>query len=177
MIESESKKVEFGMTIMFRSLFGVALGVAFGVGIQQVQALPSSSIGYGQNPLVSIGGSAYHGETKLLLTAPVDQDLIVTDVILTSFSNMTCKRSHKSEFILGSGSILGQFETVTANYNGTHGSSNGLSIQHSFSGGIRIPAGDTLTFTVTESGTYGTSCSSNGTYGVRYMVSGYHAQM
>ena len=90
---------------------------------------------------------------------------------------MTCKRSHKSEFILGSGSVLGQFETCNGKYNGTHGSSNGLSIQHSFSGGIRIPAGDTLTFMVTESGTYGSSCSSNGSYGVRYMVSGYYAQM
>ena len=156
---------------------GLVLGAAIGFGIQQVQALPSASIGFGQNPLVSIGGTAYHGETKVLFTAPADQDIIVKDVILTSFSNMTCKRSHKGELILGSGSVLGQFETVTASYNGTHGSSNGLSIQHSFSGGIRIPAGDTLTFMVTESGTYGSSCSSNGSYGVRYMVSGYHAQM
>ena len=165
------------MTTLLKNIFGIALGVGIGVGIQQVQALPGTSIGYGQNPLVSIGGSAYDGETKVLFTAPADQDIIVKDVILTSFTNMTCKRSHKSEFILGSGSILGQFETVTANYNGTHGASNALSIQHSFAGGIRIPAGDTLTFVVTESGNYGSNCTSNSNYGVRYMVSGYHAQM
>lgn len=156
---------------------GMALGLAIGVGMQQVDALPGTSIGYGQNPLVSIGGSAYDGETKVLFTAPVDQDIIVKDIILTSFTNMTCKRSHKSEFILGSGAVLGQFETVTANYNGTHGSSPGMTIQHSFASGIRVPAGDTLTFVVTESGNYGSNCGSNGNYGVRYSVSGYHAQM
>ena len=165
------------MTPTIKLVFGMAIGGAVGLGIQQVQALPGTSIGYGQNPLVSIGGSAYDGETKVLLTAPADQDLIVKDIILTSFTNMSCKRSHKSEFILGSGSILGQFETVSANYNGTHGSSNALSIQHSFAGGIRVPAGDTLTFVVTESGNYGNNCTGNSSYGVRYMVSGYHAQM
>ena len=87
-------------------IVGLILGAATGFGIQQVQALPGTSIGYGQNPLVSIGGSAYHGETKVLFTAPADQDIIVKDVILTSFSNMTCKRSHKGELILGSGSVL-----------------------------------------------------------------------
>lgn len=165
------------MSQMGKILGGMVLGLAIGVGMQQVDALPGTSIGYGQNPLVSIGGSAYDGETKVLFTAPIDQDIIVKDIILTSFTNMTCKRSHKSEFILGSGAVLGQFETVTANYNGTHGSSSGLSIQHSFASGIRVPAGDTLTFVVTEFGNYGNSCGSNGNYGVRYSVSGYHAQM
>lgn len=158
-------------------LVGMTAGLVIGLGVQQVQALPGASIGYGQNPLVSIGGSAYDGETKVLFTAPADQDIIVKDLILTSFSNMTCKRSHKSELILGSGAVLGQFETVTPNYSGTHGSSSGMAIQHSFASGIRVPAGDTLTFVVTEFGNYGSSCTSNGNYGVRYMVSGYHAQM
>ena len=165
------------MSQMSKTIAGVVVGISIGVGIQQVEALPGTSIGYGQNPLVSIGGSAYDGETKVLFTAPVDQDIIVKDVILTSFTNMTCKRSHKSEFILGSGAVLGQFETVTANYNGTHGSSSGLSVQHSFASGIRVPAGDTLTFVVTEFGNYGSNCGSNGNYGVRYSVSGYYAQM
>lgn len=165
------------MKKMVKSLFGVALGVGIGVGIQQVQALPGTSVGYGQNPLVSIGGSAYDGETKVLLTAPAGQDIIVKDLIFTSFSNMRCKRSHKSELILGSGAILGQFETVNANYNGNHGSSTGMSIQHSLESGLRVPAGDTLTFVVTESDNYGDNCTNNTSYGVRYMVSGYYAQM
>ena len=165
------------MRKLFKSLCGITLGMGIGVGIQQVQALPGTSIGYGQNPLVSIGGSAYDGETKVLLTAPADQDIIVKDLILTSFSNMNCKRAHKSELILGSGPVLGQFETSNGSYNNSDNAmSNGLSIQHAFAGGLRIPAGDTLTFVVTQTGLDG-YCPVSTNYGVRYMVSGYHAQM
>ena len=165
------------MRKMVKSVFGIALGIGIGVGVQQVQALPGTSIGYGQNPLVSIGGSAYDGETKVLLTAPVDQDIIVKDLILTSFSNINCKRGHKSELILGSGAILGQFETSNGSYNNSDNAmSTGLSIQHAFAGGLRIPAGDTLTFVVTQTTQEG-YCPTSTNYGVRYMVSGYYAQM
>ena len=129
---------------------------------------------FGQNPLVSIGGTAYDAEQKNLLTAPVDQDLVITDLILTSTSNMTCKRAHKTDLMLTSGAVLAQFETVSAHYNGTHGASTGLSIQHAFSGGLRVPAGDTLALLVIQSDSYGGSCGSSISYGVRYMVSGHY---
>ena len=100
---------------------------------QQADAgLPSAVIGYGQNPVVSIGGTAYHGETKVLFTAPTDQDVVVTDMVLTSYSSMSCKRNHKSELILASGAVLGQFETHSAISRGSYSSSVGLSIQHVF---------------------------------------------
>ena len=162
---------------MVKTVFGIVLGITLGVGIQHVQALPGTSIGYGQNPLVSIGGSAYDGETKILFNAPSNQDIIIKDLILTSFSNINCKRAHKSELILGSGAVLGQFETSNGSYNNSDNTmSNGLSIQHAFGGGLRVPAGDTLTFVVTQSGGEG-YCPNNTSYGVRYMVSGYYAQM
>ena len=144
---------------------------------QKAVALPTSSDGYGQNPLVSIGGTAYSGETKLLFTAPSDQDIIVTDLVLSSYSPMTCKRNHKSEIILSSGGILGQFETHSSISRGSYSSSGGLSIQHAFSSGLRIPAGDSLTIVVTETGVDGGGCGGSSSYGVRYMFSGYHAQM
>lgn len=165
------------MSQMGKTIAGIAVGISIGVGIQQVQALPGTSIGYGQNPLVSIGGSAYNTETKVLFTAPADQDIIVKDLILTSFSNINCKRAHKSELILGSGAVLGQFETSNASYsNSDNTMSNGLSVQHAFGGGLRVPAGDTLTFVVTETDGDG-YCPNTNNYGVRYMVSGYYAQM
>ena len=129
---------------------------------------------FGQNPLVSIGGTAYDGEQKNLLTAPSTHDLVITDLVLTSTSNMTCKRAHKTDLMLTSGAVLGQFETVSAHYNGTHGASTGLSIQHSFSGGLRVPAGDTLALVIVQSDSYGGSCGSSVSYGVRYMVSGHY---
>ena len=144
---------------------------------QKAVALPTSSVGYGQNPVVAIGGTAYSGETKTLFTAPSDQDIIVTDLVLSSYSPMSCKRNHKSELILTSGAILGQFETHSSISRGSYSSSVGMSIQHAFSSGIRIPAGDSLTIFVTETGYDGASCGGSSSYGVRYMVSGYNAQM
>ena len=141
----------------------------------QAEALPSTpTISYGQNPIVTIGGSVADGENTTIFTAPTDHDIIVTDLILTSFkSNMGCKASHKSELVLSSGEILGHFETETGFYNGTHGGSSGFGIQHNFQSGLRIPAGETLSLFVTQSNSYGGSCSPSG---IRYMISGYYAQ-
>ena len=150
-------------------------GLLFFVYQQQAIALPNQGISYGQNPIINIGGTAYDNETKTIFTAPSNQDIIVTDIVLTSSSgSVRCKTSHKSEFILSTGPILGQFETETGYYNGTHGGSTGLSIQHSFQSGIRIPAGTDLTFFVTQTDTYGNNC---GVTGVRYMIAGYYAQL
>ena len=136
------------MTTIGRNLFGIALGVAIGVCIQQVQALPGTSIGYGQNPLVSIGGSAYDAETKVLFTAPADQDIIVKDLILTSFSNIQCKRGHKSELIWIWRSCWA-FETSNgALVPVTILMSNGLSIQHAPAVCVFLQV--TLTFVVTQ---------------------------
>ena len=134
------------------------------------------NVSYGQNPSVSIGGTAYGGESKVLLTAPSDQDILIQDLILTSYSNVKCRRNHKSELILSSGPVLGQFETSSSVYNGTHGNSTGLSIQHSFSGGLHIPAGESISIIVTDTGWYGDNCGSSTSYGVRYMLSGIYTQ-
>lgn len=134
------------------------------------------NVSYGQNPSVSIGGTAYGGESKVLLTAPSNQDILIQDLILTSYSNVKCRRNHKSELTLSSGPILGQFETSSSVYNGTHGNSTGLSIQHSFSGGLHIPAGESISIIVTDTGWYGDNCGSSTSYGVRYMLSGIYTQ-
>lgn len=139
-------------------------------------ATSSPNLSYGQNPSVSIGGTAYDGEQKILLTAPSTQDILIQDLVLSSYSNSRCRRNHKSELILGNGAILGQFETSSSVYNGTHGNSTGLSIQHAFSGGLRIPAGDTVSIAISQSGSYGDNCTSSTSYGVRYMVSGIYTQ-
>ena len=92
---------------------------------------------------------------------------------MTSFK-VSCKTGHKSEFILSTGPILSQFQTETGYYNGSHGESTGLSIQHSYQGEIRIPTGADLTFFVTQTGNYGSGCNTNG---VRYTVAAYCTQI
>ncbi|MEC7985102.1 MAG: hypothetical protein VX278_08055 [Myxococcota bacterium] len=145
---------------------------------QNADATGFQSVGYGQNPVVAIGGTAYDGETKSLLTAPTTHDLIVTDVTLTSTGNGLCIRSHKSDLMTSSGSVLGQFETTSGGVAyGMNGSTSGAAIQMSMVSGLRIPAGEELQLVVVQSATAGNNyCGSATSYGVRYMVSGYYAQ-
>ena len=138
-------------------------------------SLPTHSVGFGSNPVVSAGGSVTSGQSVIVLTAPSNQDLIVTDISLTSYSSMSCKRNHHSQLSLGSGASLGEFETHSAISRGSYSSSVGLSIQQSLNSGLRIPSGDTLNLTTNETGSDGGSCGSYNSYGVRYMLSGYYA--
>ena len=135
-------------------------------------SLPSPSISFGQNPVVSAGGSVTSSQSVLVMSAPSDQDLIVTDINLTSYSTMSCK----TQLVLGSGSTLGAFETHSAISRGSYSSSVGLSVQQSLTSGLRVPAGDTLYISTDETGSDGSSCGTYTGYGVRYMISGYYAQ-
>ena len=164
-------------------LFGIAAILAAGSlvidSIGGAFAFNGPITGYGSNPAVSIGGTAYDGETKTLYTAPSDQDILITDVILTSTSNAACFRSHKTDLMLGSGAVLGQFETSNSSFHYNYGTGNaGLSIEHAFSTGLRIPAGDSLQLIVVQSSSsgYGSTCSNPSMYGVRYMVTGQYVQ-
>jgi len=157
------------------------LAVGLGISLASSQAIgypAGPAVSYGSNPVVSAGGSILTGGSESIFTAPGGQDLIVTDLVLTSYSGIYCKRAHVSELELTSGEVLGHFETNSGNamryYD--YETDSGMSIAHSFSAGLRVPAGETLTLSVTETGNYGSSCSAASSYGVRYAVSGYLAQ-
>ena len=139
-------------------------------------SLPAPSIGFAANPIVSAGGSVTSGQSIMVFTAPSDQDLIITDVNISSFSPMACKRNHHTRLVLGSGSTVGAFETHSSISRGSYSSSAGLAAQHSLSSGLRIPAGDSLTIATDETGYDGASCGTYTNYGVRYMLAGYYAQ-
>ena len=139
-------------------------------------SLPTPSIGFAANPVVSAGGSVTSGQSIIVFTAPSDQDIIVTDLNITSYSTMSCKRNHHTRLTLGSGTTIGAFETHSSISRGSYSSSAGLSAQHALSSGIRIPAGDTLSISTDETGYDGASCGTYTNYGVRYMLSGHYAQ-
>jgi hypothetical protein len=156
----------------------LSLGLGYSLSSSMAQGYPAGpTVSYGLNPVVSIGGTAYSGETKALLTAPIDHDLVVTDVVLSSSTSITCKRTHKSEFLSSGGAVLGQFETssATSRQYSDWESSDGSSVQHRFGSGLRVPAGESLSFAVVQTGQNGPYCPSEAGYGVRYAVSGYYA--
>ena len=163
-----------------------ALSLALGAALTSSDAIgyPAGSvISFQQNPVVSIGGTAYSGEAaKPLLAAEAGQALVITDVVLTSTSDISCNRSHKSELSSSSGVILGQYETVSnavgnPPYMSSATAATGRNIQHAYQSGLRLSEGETLYIGVTETGSYSLgSCSASSGYGVRYSISGYYAQ-
>ncbi len=161
----------------------LAVGLGFSLASSNAVGYPAgSAISFHNNPVVSIGGTAYSDEAaKVLFTAPADQDLIITDVVIGSTSNLLCQRTHKTEISTSSGDVLGQFET-SSGYTKTRGSSwgtssDGRSVNHSYVAGLRVAAGETLLVGVEQSGLYTVdSCDSSDSHGVRYSISGYHSQ-
>lgn len=162
-------------------LFGLAACIAasgyFVHNLQKAYAFHGPNINYGANPAVAIGGTAYDGETKTLLTAPADQDILITDISLMSTSDTQCSRTHKSDLMLGSGTVFGQFETGSPGGSTYYGLSfSGLSVQHSLQTGLRIPAGDNIQLVIQQSGSLGYGCSNSASYGVRYMIAGHYVK-
>ena len=156
----------------------LAIGLGYTLASSQAIGYPGgAAISTGTNPVVSFGGQVTHSSDNTVLTAPSDQDVIVTDVILSSYSDISCKRSHHSSLSLSSGDIVATFETNSpwAYRHYDYDSDNGQSVNHSFASGLRIPAGESLSLAVTQTGNYG-GCSSSSSYGGRHTVSGYQAQ-
>ena len=156
----------------------LAVALASSLCLGQANAYPTGgAVSFGANPVVSTGGTAYSGSPVLLFTAPADQDLVLTDVVLTSFSQASCKRSHHTTLKLDSGDTVASFETNSsfAKQYYDYVSSSGLSVQQTFSAGLVVSAGSTLTIEVTQTNQFGT-CSSDTSYGVRYTISGYHTR-
>ena len=131
--------------------------------INSAQAIPSTpSISYGSNPLFSVGGVVSNASSTII-TAPVDQMMVVTDVGL-SMNNNTC--TSQVSFTDSAGTVVSSFKLYSklrdSGYGATHVAPT--SIQHAFNSGIPVAALDTLT--IVETG----SCA------VAYTLSGYYAR-
>jgi hypothetical protein len=158
-----------------------ALSLGLGVAVSSRAAIgyPTGAVSYGANPVVSVGGYVYHGATETVISAPADQDLVITDMVLASTTDARCKRVHRSQFNLASGESVASFITNSAisdTYNGGN-SDAGTDGNYHFQSGIRVPAGDALTINVMERWAYGYSCGGSASdYPVHYTISGYLAQ-
>jgi hypothetical protein len=166
----QTSRFQLGLIAALSCALGLALSTSPAIGYPA-----GPSVSYGSNPIVSAGGVVYGGESTSVFTAPADQDVVVTDLLLSSNADNECLRAHQSTLTLSSGAVVGKFDThsswVKRYYE--YDSSPGLSVSHTFGSGIRVPAGQSLTLSTAESWQYG-SCS--GTYGVAYSVSGYQSQ-
>ncbi|MAA78832.1 MAG: hypothetical protein CL916_06195 [Deltaproteobacteria bacterium] len=116
------------------SLAALVLSVAFIVhGYPNASAEPS--INLGSNPLVSAAGNS----SGVLFTAPSDQLIVVTDIIITaSGSNSYHPCVSTVSMTTSTGTTLAQFQ-ITADTNASESSSHpGGNISHSFVGGLPV---------------------------------------
>jgi hypothetical protein len=141
----------------------LAVGLGFSLSSSEAIGYPAGSVvSSGSNPVIAVGGTV-SSSTAELFTAPVDQDVVVTDVWLTMASR-SC--SSVVEFVTSAGVAVSTVKLFSYFYEGgyeaTH--SQAGSVQHSFGSGLPLPAGQSLE--ITETG----GCS------VAYTVSGHYAQ-
>jgi len=133
----------------------LAVGLGFSLASSEAIGYPAGAVvSSGSNPVIAVGGTV-SSSTAGLFTAPVDQDVVVTDVWLTMASRSCSANVQLTTSEGATVSMVKVLEGATA---------RPTSIQHSFGSGLPLPAGQTLQ--ITESG----GCS------VAYTISGYYAQ-
>ena len=147
--------------------FGFVLlcGAVFATSLKSAAAFPQGpSVSYGSNPVLSVGGSVSSAGTTLF-TAPSDQMIVISDLLLT-MNHYSC--SSTISLVTSSGETLATvdlhsfYESVN-HYSRTN--SQPTSIQHSFRSGLPISPGDSIE--IVESG----GCD------VAYTVSGYYSHI
>ncbi len=149
----------------FQLLLVTSLAVGFGGALSfaltasNATAFPTGpSVGYGSNPVFAIGGRLTN-TTLEIATAPADQLMVITDVVLSLDYGNYC---YSDVDLTTSGG-----ETLSAYSFGRWEIYNGGQqdkITHAYLSGLPVPPGETLSISDTDS-----DC------GLSYSISGYYA--
>ena len=140
----------------------LALGLGFSLSSSEAIGYPSgTTVSMGENPVWSVGGQHSSSAPHIVITAPDDQDAVVTDVVL-SFGCGSCTSQVD---LKAGGQNLGSFMYRQLEHYGASRShtSTPVPIAHSYRSGLHVPAGESLTIEVSYSA-------------VNYSLSGYYAQ-
>jgi hypothetical protein len=158
----------------------LAAGLGFSLASSSAIGYPAgAAVSSGTNPVVSAGGTVSWGSSTDLFTAPVDQDLVITDIVLSgNTSRYSCKAQAWVHLETDS-RTLGEFSVgtpvmVTSSWMSSGGESN---LVVDFESGLRLPAGETARLRVTTSGmAFDCSASDPSHVVVNYAIGGYLAQ-
>ena len=148
-------------TTRFHLMLTVGLSGALGamtilaVSSQPAQGYPTTAISTAYNPVQAWAGE-FDNHASTVLTAPADQDIVITDIHLSC--NYMCE--DKVQMTRSDGTEVGLF-WISGGYGNNYDSSK---IEQQFSSGIPVPAGQSLTLQTI-----------NG-YTAAYTLSGYQAQ-
>jgi hypothetical protein len=131
----------------------LAAGLGFSIASSDAIGYPAGAVSLGTNPVWASGGDLSSGGVGFI-AAPDGQDMVVTDLLIST--NSTIERANLT---LEDGTNVGQ--TIVHGYGSSRSSTT---LEHSFTSGIRIPAGTYLQINASWGGS------------LDYMFSGYYAR-
>ena len=171
--------------LVLTTTLAASLGALSVVALQSPTAVAYPSTGVvslGSNPVISGGSSLpipMEGDASStgFITAPADQDLVITDLILQPGTDqMTCMEQWDAQLKLGPDTVA-QIRLVTPfYYNQGHVTNTHHGEQIALESGIRIPAGQSADFEVQSLYRDGAYCYPTRTASVAVTWSGYLSQ-
>ena len=150
---------------------GLATALGFSLSSSDAVGYPAgAAIATGHNPVVSASGhlepSSSYELVSGVLTAPSEQDLIITDVVLTMYGYSGSSACLKRVTFDTSEGTIAEYRLVSdTDY--SYDNLQPTQVAHSYSSGLPVQPGDTLVLTHHTGG---------GDCDVSYSLSGYYAQ-
>ena len=129
------------------------------------QAFPTNTVSTTINPIFAFGGQTSASSTSTLATAPSDQRMIITDVVITlsGRGNQSDPCSNRVSIQTGVGNMA-EFMLVSDTFYGDY-YLRPTQVSHSYRSGIPVEPNDS--FGITNHGSY---CA------ISYSLSGYYAK-
>lgn len=127
-------------------------------------SFPSNTVSTSSNPIFAYGGETTASSTSTLATAPADQKMIITDVVITMVGRASGRDpcTNRVSIQTGAGNIA-EFVLASDTYYGDY-YMRPTQVSHSYRSGLPIAPSDS--FGITNHGSYCT---------ISFSLSGYYA--
>jgi hypothetical protein len=153
----------------------LAVGLGFSLASSQANGYPGgAAVSLGANPVVSVGGSISRTGSVTVLAAPSTQDIVVNDIGLDfEVTDSTCLGTVVATFTVAStGEVLAK-RAMSMNWWSNGYSGQGQRTDIAMNSGLRVPAGDAMTLTISTSMWDSCGASANN---LVYTLAGHYAQ-
>ncbi len=131
---------------------------------QSAEGYPTTAVSMGTNPLLAAGGTVEDYSTSTLWTAPADQRIVLTDVVLSLTGASGYYVCEAQVSIDSGGGQLAEFR-LTSDTNPSYSLLQPTVITHSYSSGLPVAPGEVVGITKHTEGCH-----------VSYSLSGYYAE-
>ena len=148
---------------------GLIVAATLGTLSNNAIGYPVSTTSLGANPIVSTGGTVSINSVSTATTAPPNQDLIITDVVLgvTNSYSYYCEANFQVVLTTSGGASLGNFVVGHPNLDASQLRNEVISLRS----GLRVPANESVQVAINniwkDCGNY---------YTLNYTLTGYLAQ-